>query len=229
MSSSAHPLDRPVWSALTSRQADIALGGAHARRFAHEASPLCASQNFSTASQSALGELFAADEEIYLLEVSPPSPSADLVETFRAPCVQMTARHINAPEVEVAAEPLGDEDAAEMLALALLTKPGPFRIGTHKLGRFIGVRDNGQLIAMAGERLRPAGFTEVSAVCTHPEYRGRGFGGALLAMTARRILEEGATPFLHAYKTNTTAIALYRKLGFEVRAEVDHAIWKRPV
>jgi predicted GNAT family acetyltransferase len=113
-----------------------------------------------------------------------------------------------------------------MLALATLTRPGPFRARTHTLGRFIGIRDSGRLIAMAGERLKLDGFVEISAVCTHPDYRGRGYGGALMKMVGKRILSEGDTPFLHTYADNTVAIALYRRLGFEVRAEVIHAVWK---
>jgi predicted GNAT family acetyltransferase len=126
-----------------------------------------------------------------------------------------------------AIEPLGDADAAEMLALALLTQPGPYRSRTHTLGRFLGVRDGARLVAMAGERLHVEGFHEISAVCTHPDYRSRGYGAALMRAVGARIIAEGDTPFLHTYATNTGAIALYRQLGFEVRAEVTHAVWAK--
>jgi predicted GNAT family acetyltransferase len=80
---------------------------------------------------------------------------------------------------------------------------------------------------MAGERMQMPGFIEISAVCTHPDYRGRGYGAALMRAVGDRILSEGERPFLHAYASNTGAIALYRKLGFELRAEVTHAVWSK--
>jgi predicted GNAT family acetyltransferase len=114
-----------------------------------------------------------------------------------------------------------------MIALATLTRPGPFRAATHTLGRFIGVRENGQLIAMAGERMQTDAFVEVSGICTHPDHRGRGLAAALTRIVTARLVEEGRTPFLHAYANNTGAISVYRKLGFEHRCDVTHAMWSR--
>jgi predicted GNAT family acetyltransferase len=114
-----------------------------------------------------------------------------------------------------------------MLALATLTEPGPFFEKTHRLGDFVGVRAGGQLVAMAGERMKPDGFTEVSGVCTHPGHRGRGYAATLMRHVAARILARGETPFLHAYATthththnNHAAIALYQRLGFALRREI---------
>ena len=122
---------------------------------------------------------------------------------------------------------MGEKDAADVLQLALLTRPGPFRAGTHALGRFLGVRDGRRLVAMAGERMKLDGHVEISAVCTHPDYRGRGYGGALMRAVGERILSEGDIPFLHAYAANKGAIALYRSLGFRKRCSVTHAVWTR--
>jgi predicted GNAT family acetyltransferase len=114
-----------------------------------------------------------------------------------------------------------------MLALATLTRPGPFRARTHTLGRFIGVREGGQLIAMAGERLQTEDFVEVSGICTHPDYRGRGLAAGLTRAIAARLTDEGKTPFLHAYASNIGAISLYQDLGFTLRSNVTHAMWTR--
>lgn len=140
----------------------------------------------------------------------------------------MVARSLNAGGETVAFQPLGETDAAEMLALATLTVPGPFFEKTHRLGDFVGVKQDGRLIAMAGERMRPAGFTEVSGVCTHPDHRGHGYASALMRVVTQRILERGEQAFLHAYAANTATIALYESLGFSVRAPVTYTVLEGP-
>jgi predicted GNAT family acetyltransferase len=120
---------------------------------------------------------------------------------------------------------LEDADAPEMLALAKLTEPGPFLARTHHhMGRFIGIRIDGRLAAMAGERFRFPGYTEVSGVCTHPDFRGRGLARRLSATVAAGIEARGERPFLHAWKSNRAAISLYESLGFELRSEVNVAV-----
>ena len=106
-------------------------------------------------------------------------------------------------------------DAPEMLALATLTKPGPFALRTHELGDFIGIRSSeGQLAAMAGERMRAPGFTEVSAVCTHPDHLGHGYATSLMVEIMLRIITRGETPYLHVRSANQRAIDLYHRLGY---------------
>ena len=122
---------------------------------------------------------------------------------------------------------LGPEEASEMRALAHLTEPGPFEARTHELGSFYGIKVEGQLAAMAGERLKQPGYTEISGVCTHPDFRGQGYARALCALVTARIAERGDTPYLHSVAENRAARKLYESLGFRVRSEMDCAYAKR--
>ncbi|WP_052865296.1 GNAT family N-acetyltransferase [Streptomyces niger] len=123
---------------------------------------------------------------------------------------------------------LGADSVPEMLDLIERTRPGPFWPRTHELGTYLGIRDNGALVAMAGERLRPPGWTEISAVCTAPEARGRGHAARLISALVARILARDERPFLHATETNTGAIALYERLGFETRTHVTFRGFRTP-
>jgi len=136
--------------------------------------------------------------------------------------VQMVARDFAASDPPPGIVALGEEDAAEMLALATLTQPGPFRARTHELSQFWGVKDGeGRLVAMAGERLKLPGMSEVSGVCTHPDARGQGLAALLSRHVASEIVRRGEVPFLHAYASNAGAIALYERLGFRNNGTVE--------
>ncbi|MEW5683828.1 MAG: GNAT family N-acetyltransferase [Pseudomonadota bacterium] len=218
---SAHPLDHAVWSALTGRQAGLAVIDGGARRFDPAYGVFAGVEDHSAGSLAGLGALIAAHGDVAMLQADPPSGVPGVGIASQDLGVQMVAERLTAgapASFEILS--LGDADGPEMLALATLTEPGPFFARTHQLGEFVGVRVDGQLIAMAGERMKPDGFTEVSGVCTHPEHRGRGHAGALMRLVAGRILDRGETPFLHAYASNTFAIALYETLGFAIRREV---------
>lgn len=221
-----HVLDKPVWSALETRQAHYAEGGELARRFRADVSPFVAGRDGSRAAAEAMAGLILVGDDVSLLETAPPEAPAGVSET-RKLCLQMVWEMLTPEETAFDIVQLGESDAAEMLALALLTKPGPFRARTHTMGRFVGAREGGRLIAMAGERMHMPGYREISAVCTLPEFRGRGLGAALMRVVGARMMQEGDQPFLHSYADNAGAVALYRKLGFAVRAEVVHAVWKR--
>ena len=150
-------------------------------------------------------------------------PGLIAVEPARG--VQMVARRsFQAPASREDILTLADADAPEMLALAKLTEPGPFLARTHTMGTFIGIRIDGRLAAMAGERFRFPGYTEVSGVCTHPDFRGRGLARRLSATVAAGIEARGERPFLHAWSSNRAAISLYESLGFELRSEVNVAV-----
>ena len=206
-----HPLDKPIWSALQhALKPRLARAAALARRFDPEISPFAAAVDDSAEAIAALAALIPPASDVSLLERAPPAPPAGVNLAMNTAGLQMMAQAFSAGGKSVAIEPLSDDDAAEMLALATLTRPGPFFKRTHTLGRFLGIRDGARLVAMAGERLQTDGFIEISAVCTHPDYRGRGYGGALMRAVGDQILRDGATPFLHTYANNTGAIALYR-------------------
>ena len=222
----AHPLDRPVWNALTSRQAELAQGDARAWRLDAAYGPFAAAADDTPASLAALARLVPPDGELWLVEAEAvPPPGVTLART--ALLNQMVAPAIAPASPAFAIEPLSEADAPAMLALATLTEPGPFRSRTHALGDFVGVRIDGRLVAMAGERMKPTGFTEVSGVCTHPDFRGRGYAGGLMRLVAERIIARGETPFLHVYPHNEGAIALYEALGFRLRRAVTMTILTR--
>jgi len=216
-------LDRPVWAALSTRHLPLSVGGALARRYAADINLFASARDDTSAALTALADLVQPGERIFMLQVPDIVVPPGLQPVKAAKGVQMIAtRSVGS---EAAAEhdivELTDADAPDMLALATLTEPGPFLTRTHKMGTFRGIRIDGRLAAMAGERFRFPGYTEVSGVCTHPDFRGRGLARRLSAAVAARIEARGERPFLHAWSTNRPAITLYESLGFEIRAEVD--------
>ncbi|MEW9625401.1 GNAT family N-acetyltransferase [Rhodanobacter geophilus] len=219
------PLDRPVWASLTSLHAGLAQGGALAKRYLPEINRFASARDDSDEALAALAALVRPGEPVFVAQVPEISIPPGLVARKLAKCVQMIAV---APVIaEAGADevlPLGEADAAEMLALATLTEPGPFLRHTHRMGRFVGIRIDGRLAAMAGERFRFPGHAEVSGVCTHPDFRGRGLARRLSRHVAAGIAARGDTAFLHAWKTNTAAIRLYETLGFRLRCEVNVAV-----
>jgi predicted GNAT family acetyltransferase len=216
-------LDRPVWASLR-QQPHWGLGDERARRFQPDINRFAATPDETPGSLAALAALVPpGDDSVYVLQVPAIVVPPRLEVVKAASGVQMVAmRRLDADDDGV--QVLGEADAAEMLALAKLTEPGPFLARTHTMGRFIGLRVDGRLAAMAGERMRFAGHVEVSGVCTHPDFRGRGLARRLSAAVAADIQRQGQLPFLHAWTTNTAAIALYESLGFKIRAAVNVAV-----
>lgn len=216
-----HPLDRPVWSALTGRHAHLAQGDPRsALRYPSDIEPFGATPDALPEQLLALGALTARDNAVALVERHRVIPPPGLIAMIEEPVHQMIAARIAPPEDNADVIELDDADAAEMQALAELTQPGPFHARTHTLGGFVGIRENGRLIAMTGERMRVPGFTEISAVCTHPDARGRGLAAKLMRIVAHRIVARGEELFLHVYPHNKSAIAVYERLGFRHRATV---------
>ncbi len=222
-----HPLDRPVWASLTTYHAALSEGNELARRFVRDVNLFASALDDTPASVAALAALVKPEKSVFLLQVPKIAVPPGLVEIKAAKGVQMVATRSMLLESTGDILMLTDEDAPEMLELATLTEPGPFLTRTHIMGPFRGIRIGGRLVAMAGERMRFPGFTEVSGVCTHPEFRGRGLARRLSAAVVAGIEARGDRAFLHAWKTNQSAISLYEGLGFEVRSEVNVAVLKR--
>jgi predicted GNAT family acetyltransferase len=199
-----------------------------ARRFARDVNLFASSRDESPAALAALAELVRPGENVFVLQVPGIVIPTDLVEVKSAKGVQMVA----AAGISVTTDrddirTLTDADAPEMLALATLTEPGPFLGRTHTMGTFLGIRIDGRLAAMAGERMRFPGYTEVSGVCTHPDFRGRGLARRLSAAVLADIVARGDQPFLHAWTSNHAAITLYKSLGFTLRTEVNVSVLGR--
>lgn len=228
-------LDDPVGQALRSNHAHLARGRGRTLTYdgavaTFSAVPLDPTQQDWDDLATLLGPGRFAD-----LFSSPATPPATWEPVFRLDGLQLVAdpAALPAPPGDPLPGPglveLGPADVPAMLALAERTRPGPFWQRTHEMGRYVGIRDGDRLVAMAGERLRPPGSAEISAVCTAPEARGRGLAAALVADVAREIHARGEQAFLHVIATNTTAVRLYQRLGFLVRREVVFHGYRTPL
>lgn len=216
-----HPLDNLIWDALTTRQAGFAIGEGAARRFPTDVAPFVAIEQPSVRAYEELAQLVAPESPAVLFTADRVEPPPGLLTVaFERPLTQMIVHDIRPQTEPLDFIELEPADVPEMIALVELTKPGPYKPRTIQLGRYIGIRRDGQLVAMAGERLKPEGFTEVSAVCTHPDWRGHGFASGLVTQMALHIRERGDIPILHTGSANTPAISVYLKLGFILRREL---------
>lgn len=219
-------LDNPGWHALDSHHQHLAIRGKIAARYPADVLFGAAMPEYDLAGFEDLRSIVAEDEVIGLILESLPDPLPGWEVLDVSPLPQMVCAQMH-PVPEVEAVELIEEDVPEMLDLVALAQPGPFLPRTIILGLYLGIRQEGRLVAMAGQRLHLSGFCEISAVCTHPDYRGRGYGGALTTMVAQDILARGETPFLHHAPSNEGAARLYRKLGFRKRRELSVAVLKK--
>jgi len=213
-------LDRPGWSALTTRHADLAVGNSLARRFGPGISAFAGTLNNEPESLEALAALARPGEPMIVAQTGPIGVPRGFRPATITPLVQMILERPIEPIADPNIVRLGWPDAEEMFALATLTKPGPFTLKSQALGGFWGIRDSGRIVAMAGERLKQPGFVELSGVCVHPDFRGRGLARALSQFVSHQIAAAGDTPYLHTFSGNAPAISLYESLGFRHRADL---------
>jgi len=224
---SSHPLDHPIWTALTTTQQALAEGDARARRYPTEVTPFADMPDLSAENFAALAALMSPTDIAVLFTPEAVQAPTEFKVVLADTGEQMIGTPIETPANDVEIVTLGVDDVPAMIELTALTKPGPFSTRTHELGTFLGIRVDGQLVAMAGERMKPAQYTEMTAVCVHPDHRGRGYAQCLLAAVARRISARGEIPFLHVFSENAGAIALYRRQGMEIRRRLHVTVLGR--
>jgi ribosomal protein S18 acetylase RimI-like enzyme len=217
-----HPLDRPVWSALNSRQAHLTVASGAAVRIDPAYGPFAAARDYGDEAQTALAAtLKGPDDRIYVVEREPWPPPTGTQVVGTAGVVQMIPQR---PLLEFPKDPrvvlLTEADAAEMAALAHATEPGPWSSATHRYGDYFGIRVERRLAAMAGERMLVPGLAELSGVSTWPEFRGHGLAAALIRRVLAGFAARGDEPFLHCFAQNDGAIRLYEQLGFGLRARL---------
>ncbi|MGF6770925.1 putative GNAT family acetyltransferase [Paraburkholderia sp. GAS199] len=226
-SETTHPIDADlmlsnvIWNSLTGAHASAAEGSGEVRRYRSEFAPFAAARDYTPDNVAALARMLAPDERLTLFTLEKPvtPPGYDVVR--EASIIQMIgARRFEAP-TDARIVTLDAGDAPDMLKLVERTDPGPFRQRTHELGTFVGIRVDGELVAMAGERMKAGSYVELSAVCTLPDWRGRGLGTLLMTHLAVAMQQRGETPFLHVLSGNLPALRLYEELGFQ-RARVFH-------
>ena len=220
-------LDHAVWASLTGAHAHLAERVGRAARFPADVSPFGAvGPGGGPQVWSDMAELIGPGGRVALFGED-TEPPGDWTVVARGRGVQMVDRSMEAGPDAATAE-LGPGDVEEIMALVARAQPGPFLPRTVEMGTYLGIRDGGKLVAMAGERLHPTGWTEISAVCTDADQRGRGLATRLVRAVAAGIRDRGETPFLHAAEDNTTAIRLYLSLGFEVRRTVTFQLVQAP-
>lgn len=226
-----HPLDNVIWSALTTRQAHFSEGSGEARKFVTEISPLAGFREPSAENYDALRRLVEDESAVGVFLAQPYREQRGWSVIAGAPLLQMVCEDssiVQRPDAGTAKIcGLGVADSKEMVELAALTKPGPFNSRTHEFGAYFGIRSGAKLVAMAGERMRVEGHTEVSAVCTHPDHLGHGYASALMIEAMRGIYARGETPFLHVRGDNDRAIAIYERLGFRPRWRGHFAVIRK--
>ncbi len=212
-------LDNPMWYSLTSHHAALAIGGVTAKRYPPDVAVFAGCPDPAAPDWEALAALMAVDEVLVVPPVPLPANKGLIVEFFGQDMGRQyvywanTGGAISDPDIRV----LGKADVPEMMCLVELTHPGPFLPRTILMGHYYGIWDGPKLVAMGGERMHPGRFCEISAVCTDPDYRQRGYARRLVLHLMGTFLARGEVPMLHCSVDNVPAIQLYEQLGFTLR------------
>lgn len=224
-----HILDQPVWNALVSGNSNLAHGTSTSKYFDKAVSPFADVEDQGPDNFRILYEIIPDNQGIVIfpsinenLKAGPWSVISRIdgfQMVYNGFVQELTGEHI--------IEPLDNRNIPAMLSLTKLTVPGPFAEKTIDFGHYYGIFSNDSLVAMAGQRLHPGTFAEISGVCTHPDFAGKGYARQLILHQIKRMLENGETPFLHVKSENFSAIKLYQSIGFEIRTEIFFHILKK--
>jgi ribosomal protein S18 acetylase RimI-like enzyme len=222
------PFPNPFWQALCTEQSGIALGSALALRYPADVIPFAGLSEPSEPAMNALRELLTPQESIYITGDHLP----DVPGLERRGCIAGWQMHFSGtiPTPDPGAPPIATltaQDSAAMVALTDAAFPGFFRVRTYILGSYFGIRVDGRLVAMAGERIAIPGHREISAVCTHPSHTGKGYAGHLLRNILRFHADNSLRSFLHVAAPNQRAIDLYERLGFEKTSAITFNRFRR--
>jgi GNAT superfamily N-acetyltransferase len=224
-----HPLDNPIWNALGTKQSHFAENHGVLRRFPPEVTPLGGFPEPNAEGFGAVRGLLASGGGIGLFlpqRMDAPDGLEIMLEGALLQMILENDAHIEPGRRSYEFVELGEADVPEMVELATLTKPGPFARRTREMGRYLGIRNDRKLVAMAGERLKLPGYTEISAVCTHPDHLGHGYAAFLTTVLANCIREQHEVPILHVRPENTRAVQLYERLGFKHRLLSHYAVFR---
>ena len=216
---SLHLLDDVIWHSLTGPQAAVSTGTDRVRRYAPGFSPIIGFADLERPDFAALEPYCAAGEHFYCAGWSGVAPAGWRVDAEARLLKMVWQGAFPAADDDFAAVRLGPEHVPQMLELVALTKPGPFGPRTIELGAYFGCFEGPRLVAMAGERMHAGALREVSGVCTHPDFQGRGLARRLMLKLVRREVEQGEIPFLHVMKANEGAHRMYQRMGFGVHQE----------
>ena len=223
-----HILDNPVWEALVSEDNRFNRGAHALAFFPEDVSPFVGMEHWNEEDLTRMESLLPAERSFSVMIAREVMIPQNFEIIFTTPLYQMTCNRLQ-PIAQAGAtiQHLGEADVPAMLALTALTKPGPFLQHTIDFGNYVGIYEHGELVAMAGERLHLKGYTEVSAVCTHPDHLGKGYAAQLMTYSCEQIMKQGNIPFLHVKTDNLRAIRKYEQLGFTKRADFYFAVVKK--
>jgi ribosomal protein S18 acetylase RimI-like enzyme len=214
-----HLLDNPIWQALISGNNHMAEGIENVKYFPGDIAPFAGLRDLNQNSFKLLFDLISEERELVLITAAnleiPPFWDINRQMNLLQMVYNHPKKQINIKENMV---PLQKSHVPQMLDLTKLTNPGPFSQRTIEFGNYKGIFSGRNLVAMAGQRLHPDPYVEVSAVCTHPDHTGKGYGTALIQKQVHDILNAGNIPFLHVRESNEHAIKLYESMGFEIRS-----------
>jgi predicted GNAT family acetyltransferase len=223
-----HVLDNPIWHALCTRLEQLNRGNSRVRYFDAAVSPFVSMDSWDADDLKEMEDILPGDRSFYVLIPRPVNVPDSFEQLYTTPIYQMVCESFQPQSLtDQSVLEMGVGDVEEMIALTALTRPGPFSSQTMSFGRYIGIREEGRLATMAGERMKVPGYTEVSAVCTHPDFLGRGYASHLMSILCSEIIDRGETPFLHVRADNPRAIRAYERLGFQISRDVFFVIIKR--